>query len=237
MNFTNKIALVTGGSRGIGFEISKILLENGAIVLAVSRNSEHLASAKQLLPDLDTMQCDVSSYSDAERVASKIRGMWDKLDILINNAGVYPDPGLGILGTPDYLLEETFQINVFGTYIYSKKLLPLLLESNEPRILNLGSSSGIMAKGLHGIYGVSKAAIHALTIGMANELGPKIPVNVLSPGWVKTDMAPNAPGNPRESAESAMWILSQPSSVTGKLFHGTTEVDYSSELPWQAKPN
>ena len=79
MNFTNKIALVTGGSRGIGFEISKIFLENGAKVLAVSRNSEHLANAKQLLPDLVTMQCDVSSYSDAERVASKIQGVWGKL--------------------------------------------------------------------------------------------------------------------------------------------------------------
>ena len=232
MNFTNKIALVTGGSRGIGFEISKILLENGATVLAVSRNYGHLTSAKQILPDLAIMQCDVSSYSDAERVASKIQGVWGKLDILVNNAGVYPDPGLGVLGTPDYLLEETFQINVFGPYIYSKKLLPLLLESTEPRILNLGSSGGIMSKGLHGIYGVSKAAIHALTIGMANELGPKIPVNVLSPGWVKTDMAPDAPGNPRTSAESAIWILSQPNSVTGKLFHGITVVGYSTELPW-----
>jgi len=227
MNFTNKIALVTGGSRGIGLEISKILLENGARVLAISRNSRHLANAKQLLPDLCTMQCNVSSYTDAERVASKIEDMWGKLDILVNNAGVYPDPKLGIFGTPDYLLEETFQINVFGPYIYSKKLLPLLLESSEPRILNLGSSSGIMSKGLLGVYGASKAAIHALTIAMANELDTKIPVNVLSPGWVKTDMAPDAPGDPRTSAESAIWILSQPSNVTGKLFHGITEVGWA----------
>ena len=104
--------------------------------------------------------------------------------------------------------------------VCTKRLLPLLLRSSDPRVVNLGSTAGILGPNVRSGYGVSKAALHALTIATASELQGKVAVNALSPGWVKTDMAPDGPGDPRWSAEGALAIVTGPAGVTGKLFHG-----------------
>ena len=82
---------------------------------------------------------------------------------------------------------------------------------------------GITSHDLRGAYSVSKASLHALTIATANELKGKVAVNVLCPGWVRTDMAPDAPGDPRTSAEAALFLVTQPRTVTGRLFQGKVE--------------
>ena len=109
----------------------------------------------------------------------------------------------GLYAIPDEEFERTIAINVTGVYLCTKRLIPLLLESDDPRVINVGSTSGVMSQSLRGAYGVSKAGLHALTIATAGELSGRVAVNALSPGWVKTDMAPDAPKHPRTSAEAA----------------------------------
>ena len=224
MSVEGKKAVVTGGSRGIGFQICKIFMESGARVLALSRDVSHLAGASSALQGLSTLQADVSLAADVERVVAWVEESWGGLDILVNNAGILLEPqDKDLMGQGDELFFETVRINVFGPYICTKRLFPLLLKSDDPRIVNVGSTSGIMSSGLRGAYGISKAALHALTISLANELGEKVSVNALSPGWVRTDMAPDGPGDPRTSAEAALHLIQRPRSVTGKLFHLKSE--------------
>jgi NAD(P)-dependent dehydrogenase (short-subunit alcohol dehydrogenase family) len=228
MPLAGKKALVTGGSRGIGFQISRIFLENGVDVLAVSRDTFKLEQAKDELPELDTLQADVSIPADNDRVAAWIQDSWGVLDILVNNAGVSPESIGALSSLPDEEFERTLRINVFGPYLCTKRMLPLLLKSEDPRIVNVGSTSGVMSSRLNGVYGVSKAALHALTIATANELMGKVAVTALSPGWVRTDMSPDAPGDPRTSAEATLWLVNQPGDITGKLFHDKAEIGWSS---------
>jgi NAD(P)-dependent dehydrogenase (short-subunit alcohol dehydrogenase family) len=113
------------------------------------------------------------------------------------------------------------QTNLFGAYFATKRFLPLLEKSDAPRIINVGSTSGLLSPTLRSTYGVSKLALHGLSIATANELAGRVAVNVLSPGWVRTDMAPDGPNEPRMSAEAALEIATQDWAITGKLFHAT----------------
>ena len=198
-------------------------------VLAVSRDPVKLNQAKVELPDLHILQADVSVPTDNDRVAAWVQDNWGTLDILVNNAGISPEDSGALSSISDEVFDQTLRINVFGPYVCTKRLLPLMLKSEDPRIVNVGSTSGVMSPGLSGVYGVSKAALHALTIATANELRGKVAVNALSPGWVSTDMAPDAPGDPRTSAESALWLVTQSKNITGKLFHDKAEIGWSSQ--------
>lgn len=229
MQLQSKLALVTGGSRGIGFQVSRILIENGAHVLAVARDTEALAKAQEALRNLQVLRADVSDAADNDAVAAWVASNWGKLDVLVNNAGVSPGVGAAMMTAPDDEFERTFRINVFGPYLCTQRLLPLLLKSDDPRVVNVGSTSGVMSSRLRGVYAVSKTALHALTIAMANELKGTVAVNALSPGWVRTDMAPDAPGDPRSSAEAALRLLGQPRDVTGRLFHDRSELGWGSQ--------
>ena len=225
-----KSVVVTGGSRGIGLQLCKICLESGARVLATGRNSGRLEEAKALLPDLSCIQADASLARDNDRVAEWVNDSWGSLDILVNNAGVFPAGEESLTTQPDETFDDTMRINLLGPYLCTKRLLPVLLKSPDPRIVNVGSTSGVLSTGTRGAYGVSKAALHALTLATANELRGKVAVNALSPGWVRTDMAPDAPGDPRTSAESALWLLTRDRGITGQLFQGTARLAWSSEV-------
>ncbi len=227
MVLSGKLAVVTGGSRGIGYQIAKIFLENGARVLAISRDHARLAQAREGLPDLLTLQADVSVAMDVDRMAAWVQENWRRLDILVNNAGISPPQGRDLAGQPDEVFESTLRVNVIGPYLCTKRLLPFLLQAEDPRVVNVGSISGIVSPRLLGAYGVSKAALHALTIASANALSGRVTVNAMSPGMVRTDMAPNAPGDPRESAETALWLITQPRELTGRFFRDKAEVGWN----------
>ena len=227
-----KNVVVTGGSRGIGYEICKILLENEMNVLAVSRDMTKLQSAKSQLPDLHILQADVSCSDQVRYIAQWVETQWGDLDILVNNAGISPSSledytTSSLLDLTEEAFGQTIKVNVLAPYICTKILLPMLIKTEEPKVINVGSTSGLMTPVLRGAYGVSKAALHALTIASANELAGVVAVNALSPGWVLTDMAPDAPDHPRTSAESALWLIRQDNNVTGKLFHDKALLGWS----------
>ena len=220
MQLEGRRVIVTGGSRGIGFRISELFLAEGAQVLAVSRSSAKLDGAKEQLPALTTLVADVSVPSEIDRVVSWAENEWGAVDILVNNAGVLDESERGLTQGPDDSFLTTMQINVHGPYYCTKRILPLLLKSDDPRILNVGSGSGILGPNMRDSYGVSKAALHALTLATANELKGKVSVNALDPGWVRTDMSPNGPRDPRWSAEGALSIVTRSDGLTGRLFYG-----------------
>lgn len=217
MKHQDKRVVVTGGSRGIGFEICKIFLEQGAEVLAVSRNPSKLEKARELLPGLSVFTGDVSRSEDIDHLVTFINHSWNPVDVLINNAGIQLPTGPVLIQQEDTVFHEIMNVNVMGPYLVTKRLLPYILKGKDPRVINIGSSMGLINAGLRGAYGVSKAALHALTIAMASELSGQVAVNAICPGWVRTDMAPDAPGDPRISAEHVLWLANEPLTFTGQV--------------------
>ena len=204
-------------------EEEKAAAEKVAAEERVSEARERLELASVVAEQLGVIESAADALVDA---AGDL-----EIGVLVNNAGVWFGDVFDLTGGDDQGLMTSLRVNVEAAYLCTKRLLPLLLASDDPRIVNVGSTSGIFGPNLKTAYGVSKAALHALTIATANELYGRAAVNGLSPGWVKTDMAPDAPRHPRWSAEGALSIVTQPAAVTGKLFHGTRMRSWTARFP------
>ncbi len=172
------------------------------------------------------------SSSDSIRAAAGLfSGIADRLDVLINNAGIYPDQGLTVLTLPRDRLDATFQTNTFGPLEVTQAFLPLLRKAGAARVVNVSSGYGQL-EGLSPdvpSYCLSKLALNGLTILLARALEPdRIAVNSMCPGWVRTDMGgPNADRSVEEGADTAVWLASEaPQALTGKLFRDRKEI------PW-----
>ena len=205
--------MVTGASRGIGLALVKELAGRGWRVLAGAR---HPAAAHDLQTaaraaepgaiEILTMdvRSDESVRGAAEEAAAKVRA----LDVLVNNAGVFPEEGSEPLEkVPLDCFEEAFAVNVVGVARVTRLLLPLLTRAKHPRVINISSLAGSIAAkedSRHYCYSASKAALNMLTRAMAAELRPRgVTVVAVTPGWVKTDMGgPQAPLTVGESARS-----------------------------------
>jgi NAD(P)-dependent dehydrogenase (short-subunit alcohol dehydrogenase family) len=205
--------LVTGASRGIGLALVKELAAQGWRVLAGARHPAAAhglqAAAREASPgSIDILTMDVRSDESvrgaAEEAAAKVRA----LDVLVNNAGVFPEEGREPLeNLPLDCFEEAFAVNVVGVARVTRVFLPLLGRAGHPRVINISSLAGSIAAkedSRHYCYSASKAALNMLTRAMAAELRPRgITVVAVTPGWVKTDMGgPQAPLTVEESARS-----------------------------------
>ena len=215
---TQKIALVTGGNKGIGLETVRQLHAKGVTVILGSRNAERgEAAASKLASDgsVRALKLDVENEADRSNAASYIEKEFGRLDILVNNAGVLLDDFGGANATSTTalsLLRQTFEINFFAVVDLTQKLLPLIRKSPAGRIVNL--SSILASLTLHATegspiyeaktfaYDASKAALNSFTVHLAHELrGTKIKVNSAHPGWVKTEMG--GAGAPMEIEDGA----------------------------------
>ncbi|MQF82754.1 SDR family NAD(P)-dependent oxidoreductase [SAR202 cluster bacterium AD-802-E10_MRT_200m] len=226
MLLAGKKILVTGGSRGIGLEICRIFQEAGADVLAVSQSAENLFKARQLLPGLNTFVANVSNVEDIQDALDWVTSQWGLLDVLVNNAGVALEEHIDIDHQSIAAFTKTMEVNVTGPYLFVKQSLANLLLSDDPRIINISSNLGIFSTRLKSGYDVSKVSLNALTIALATHLKGRIAVNALSPGWVKTDMSPEATGDARTSAEKALKLLLEPKEVTGRFFGLNGEMNW-----------
>ena len=200
-----KVALVTGGNRGIGLETARQLGKLGVTVLVGSRD---LAKGEALVAELRkdgvdarAVKLDLVDRSDHVAVAAWIEKEFGRLDILVNNAAVNLDKGNGYetSTTPAMTMRETFDTNFFALVELTQALLPLIRKSDAGRIVNVSSSQGsltmlapegsVVYAQKTFAYDASKTALNSFTIHLAHELqGTKIKVNSLHPGWVKTDM-------------------------------------------------
>lgn len=244
---SNKIALITGANKGIGFETARQLGKQGVTVIAAARNKENGAKAVEQLKaeGIDTvfLQLDVDNANDIQFAYDFIENRYGKLDILVNNAGIQVESDNWGINTADTIAEETlrktFDTNFINVVKLTNKLLPLIRKSEAGRIVNLSSILGSLnlhADSSSPIYGsklfaydASKTALNAYTIHLAASLsGTKIKVNSAHPGWVKTDMGTDAaPMNVVEGAKTSVELaLLGEDGPTGKYIH------LGNELPW-----
>ena len=184
-----KVALVTGGSRGIGFQIAKIFSENGAEVIVSSKNSESLKTAANQLKNTMAFSADIRNEREVQNVVKKTIEKFGKLDILINNAGVLPKIKQ-LHEISDLEWNEVLDINLAGQFRFTKFAIPYL-QKTCGTIVNISSDAGLKAyEGFNAdAYSASKAALIALTKCWALEYAKdKIRVNCVCPGVVETDM-------------------------------------------------
>ena len=218
-----KIALVTGGNKGIGFETVKQLARHNIKVLLGARNETEGKKAAEILRaqslDVTFIKLDISNSDDIENTKNYIESEFGKLDILINNAAVFLDSawfGNNTETVPLKTLRDTFDINYFGTVELTQSLLPAIRKSEAGRIVNISSVSGSFGVHLdetHWLYALkpyaysaSKTALNQFTVFLANALGDtKIKVNAVNPGWVKTSIGSDqAPLTPEDGAKSGV---------------------------------
>ena len=241
-----RIAFITGANRGIGFETSKRLAEEGVKVILGSRDlnkgKEAVEKLSSINIDADLVQYDAFNLDAPQNVYDYIFEKYKKLDILINNAGVLLTGNLFVTNSStitDKNLKDTFQTNFFSIVSLTQKLLPLLKKSKAGRIVNV--STILSSLTLHSAkdspispakelaYNSSKTALNAYTIHLALELkDTNIKVNSGHPGWVKTELGgPNAPMEVKDSYKTSLRLaLLDSDGPSGGLFH---EED---TIPW-----
>lgn len=209
MTPADQIGCVTGANRGIGYELTRQLADQGTTVIAGYRNptsSEALLELARQRKVILPVQIDVTSEEDCKALKERITTEFGRLDLLINNAGINhrPDAPLEELVPSD--LTEHLEVNVGGVMQCTTSLLPLLKQSSAGKIINLGSRLGSMelTKPQMIPYAISKAALNMLTKQQALAVaGQGITVVSISPGWVRTDMGgPEAPLSVSESVAS-----------------------------------
>jgi NAD(P)-dependent dehydrogenase (short-subunit alcohol dehydrogenase family) len=229
---TRKIALVTGGNRGIGKEIVRQLANKDFRVILTARDSKTGAqAASSIKGDVRFIALDVGNDQSIVQAAENFSKESDQLDVLVNNAGIYPDDGFNILTAPRELLTETFQTNTFGAIRVIQAFLPFLSRAHQARIITLSSGYGELG-GLSAkvpSYCLSKLTLNGATIMFDQVLRHRgIAVNSVCPGWVRTDMGgSNATSSVEEGADTAVWLATDaPHSLSGKFFRRRGEIHW-----------
>ena len=186
----NKIAIVTGGSRGIGKGIAKKLLISGAKVALLGKSAELSNKTRielEKLGEIIYFSADIKKSSDIKSSIKKIVEKWNKIDILINNAGITHDK-LAIRTSEDEW-SNVLDTNLKGTFNCTKSVLPYMIKNKSGRIVSISSVVGIMGNPGQASYCASKAGIIGFTKSIAKEYGSKsITVNAVAPGLIETDM-------------------------------------------------
>jgi len=224
-----RVAVVTGGNRGIGLEICRQLGRLGGIhVVLTARNEAKGKAAVARLREggveVDFRGLDVTSEKDIRALADWLAATHGRCDILVNNAGIMADPrGSRVLDSKLATYRETLETNVLGPLLLVQALVPLMKKHRYGRIVNVSSGQGQLADMGVGTpaYRISKTALNALTRVLAAELqGSGILVNSTCPGWVRTDMGgPGAPRTVEQGADTPVWLATLPDGgPTGGFF-------------------
>jgi 3-oxoacyl-[acyl-carrier protein] reductase len=217
----DKVAIVTGGSRGIGNAIALDLARNGAHVAINYRSS--VDAANELVEKIEDLQrkgfavqADVASYTDAQKMTEEVMKEFGRLDILVNNAGVNRDGVIWKMAEEQW--DEVIAIDLKGTFNYIRAVAPIFKEQASGKIVNITSINGLRGKFGQSNYTAAKGGVIALTKTVARELGRyNVNVNAIAPGLIETDMVKEAPEKVRNLALSEI--------VLGRL--GTPE-----EVAW-----
>ena len=219
-----KTALVTGANKGIGFEVARELARMGFRVFLGARNVEAGRAATRKLSDkgeVTFLEIDVADANSIRRAAEEVAGQTDRLDVLVNNAGILLDEDKDALTITPEIFEATLRTNTLGPWLVAQAFVPLLKKSREPRIVNVSSGGGQLEDGADGWapgYCVSKTALNGVTVQLAAALS-KFAVNSVCPGWVRTDMGgESATRSVAEGAATIVWLATDaPHDLTGKF--------------------
>ena len=188
----NRVALVTGGGKGIGAAIARELAAEGAIVII--NYSASAEAAEQVKNEIiakggkaETYKCDVSDYSEVKAMAGYITKTSGRLDILVNNAGIVRDNLLMRMSEEDF--DRVIDINLKGTFNCIQNMTRTMMKQRYGRIINISSVVGVYGNAGQANYAASKAGIIGMTKSAAKELGSRgVTVNAIAPGFIESDM-------------------------------------------------
>ncbi len=232
MTENGRVALVSGGNRGIGLEICRQLAEMGIAVILGSRDEESgKEAAENLSGEVGVHQLDVTDEGSVGRLASFVEEEFGRLDVLVNNAAISNDEGQRGVDADLRRVREALEANLLGAWRLCEIAIPLMQRNGYGRIVNISTGLAAlenMGGGSPG-YRVSKTALNALTRILASELrGSGVLVNSVEPGWVQTDMGGSrAPRPVEEGAEGVVWAATLPNNgPTGGFFRDRRQI------PW-----
>jgi NAD(P)-dependent dehydrogenase (short-subunit alcohol dehydrogenase family) len=224
-----KIALVTGGNRGLGFETCRQLAQLGMSVILSARDIVKGEKAAKQLSDrgLDVVfyQLDVSNQSHINSISEQLMQQFTRLDVLVNNAAILYDTWQHAINADLEVVNQAIITNLFGSWKLSQVFVPIMKRNKYGRIVNVSSGAGSLhymgsSGGGTPAYSVSKAALNALTRILAAELrGTGILVNSVDPGWVATDMGGRGGRSVEDGAKGIVWAATLPDNgPTGGFF-------------------
>ncbi len=229
MRFTDKVAIVTGSSRGMGKATALALAREGAEVVVVDIGP---AGGEDVVREIETLggeaifvRADVSKRADVERMVQAALDRFGKIDILVNNAGIHD--GASFTEESEEMWQRLFWVNVMGTVLPSQVVVPEMMKRKKGKIVNISSKAAVVGEPYHAAYSASKGAILALTRCMAIELAPyKITVNAICPGPTYTDMllgATDAAQREELTAIAPLGRLGQPEDIAGAVLYLASE--------------
>ena len=228
MKTAQHIAIVTGGNRGIGFEICRKLVRRGIrVILTAREQADGQRAASQLIAEslpVEFHQLDVTDSKSVAQLGVFAKNVLRRVDILVNNAGIFIDKDQTAMTVPSETIRKTLETNVLGMWQVSQAIIPLMKAHNYGRVVNLSSGLGqlaFMEDGLYPSYRLSKTGVNALTRMFAGELkGTNVLVNAVCPGWVRTRMGgENAERSVEQGADAPVWLAMLPDGgPTGGLF-------------------
>ena len=232
-----KVALITGGARGIGKEIAMFFAKQGANIAICDVNLEEAEKTAKEILDLNresvAFKADVTDSKQVQDMVDKILDKLGKIDILINNAGITKDNLLLRMSEEEW--DKVIAVNLKGTFVCTKLVSKVMLKQRSGKIVNLASIIGIMGNAGQANYAASKAGIIGLTKSVAKELASRnICVNAIAPGFIRTDMTSRLPeevqkkmlsmiplarfGEAKDVADLALFLSSESSSyITGQV--------------------
>lgn len=219
------VVLVTGASRGLGREVARRLVDEGFTVLAGVRDP----AGMKPLPGVEVMFLDVADPASITAAATTVQERFGRLDVLVNNAAILLDDRSDVLSLDGDLLQRTLETNCLGPMRLAQAFAPMMARG--ARIVNVSSGGGQLSvpSTWSPAYCISKTALNALTVQLAEALKPRgIAVNAVCPGWVRTDMGgPEAPRSLQQGADSILWlVLKANPGLTGGFWRD------GAQIPW-----
>lgn len=215
----DKIALVTGGSRGIGRAIALDLAAEGADIAFTFRQNE--AKAQEVVDAILGMgrralaiQADVTDFAKAQQVVDQVLSAWSKLDILVNNAGIHQNEPIWAMDEGQW--DRVLNANLKGTFNYIRAVAPLFRQQRAGKIVTIASIHGLRGREAGPNYSAAKAGVIGLSKSVARDLGPYgVNVNVVAPGIIETDMVRALPSNIKDGfvAQIVLGKIGQPEDV------------------------
>ena len=230
-----RVALVTGGSRGIGRAIAVAFAGAGAKVAVTSRKADACQAVVEEITAAGGTALAVPGHAgraeEIERTVAAVMAEWGRLDILVNNAATNPQFG-PLVDTTETAFDKVYEVNVKGLWLFAREAVRAWMGENGGSILNIASIGGLKSEPFLGAYGASKAAVVSLTKTMAREMGGQgIRVNAIAPGLIRTDFARVLVETPeihdRAVAGTCLGRVGEPDEIAGAaLFLASDAASY-----------